>query len=111
MEKLAWMNLLYDFYGQLLTNRQQNFVQLYYADDLSLGEIAQQAGVSRQAVYDTIKRAQQVLTEYEEKLNLAEKYMAQREKLMQVLDLLPQSGGHQGCQRARDILTELINSI
>ncbi|MCK4648332.1 YlxM family DNA-binding protein [bacterium] len=64
-------NLLFDFYGLLLTERQKEFVKLYFCDDLSLGEIAQRFRISRQAVYDTLKKARESLEEYEKKLSLA----------------------------------------
>ncbi|MCL6635703.1 MAG: DNA-binding protein, partial [Peptococcaceae bacterium] len=57
MEKLARINLLYDFYGQLLTDRQKSFIELYYGQDLSLGEIAREFAVTSQAVHDTLRRA------------------------------------------------------
>ena len=63
-------NLLFDFYGALLTERQKEFVKLYFCDDLSLGEIAQRFKISRQAVHDTLKTARESLEEYEKKLNL-----------------------------------------
>jgi len=74
IEKTVRMSLLFDFYGQLLTQRQQEFFTLYYDDDLSLGEIAAQYGVSRQAVYDILKRSTQALEEFESKLQLVERF-------------------------------------
>ncbi len=65
-------NLLFDFYGLLLTKRQKEFVKLYFCDDLSLGEIARRFKISRQAVYDTLKKARESLEEYEKKLSLAD---------------------------------------
>lgn len=63
------MNALFEFYESLLTEKQQSYMQLYYADDFSLGEIAEEFGVSRQAVYDNIKRTEHILKEYERKLH------------------------------------------
>lgn len=63
--RAAW---LYDFYGNLLTEKQRNMVELYYHQDLSLSEIADLTGVSRQAIHDAIKRSEISLEEYEEKL-------------------------------------------
>ncbi|RKO66617.1 YlxM family DNA-binding protein [Desulfofundulus salinus] len=106
MEKLAWMNLLYDFYGQLLTQRQQKFVELYYAHDLSLGEIAEQFGVSRQAVHDVLKRAEHILTRYEEKLGLVAKFMEQRRRLGEALALLDENSSmnEETLSQVREIL-------
>ena len=73
------MGLLYDFYGQLLTDKQRLFFSLYHQDDLSLGEIAEEYGVTRQAVYDTLRRSQSTLMNFEEKLGLIAKFGKQRE--------------------------------
>lgn len=81
IEKTVRMSLLFDFYGQLLTQRQQEFFKLYYDDDLSLGEIADQFGVSRQAVYDILKRSGQALEEFEAKLQLLTRFQEQRRAL------------------------------
>ena len=62
------MSLLFDFYGPLLTERQQNVFDLYFNDDLSLGEIAEELLVSRQAVYDTLRRVGLVLEDFEQSL-------------------------------------------
>lgn len=72
------INLLYDFYGQLLTAKQRALLKLYYQADLSLGEIADQQEVSRQAVYDILKRSERTLEHFEDKLNLVEKHLATR---------------------------------
>ena len=67
MERTLRMSLLFDFYGPLLTDRQQEVYQLYFHDDLSLGEIGEQLGVSRQAVYDILRRSAAIVEDYEEK--------------------------------------------
>lgn len=79
VEKTVRMSLLFDFYGDLLTERQQEFFALYYDHDLSLGEIAQQYGVSRQAVYDILRRSSGALEGFEEKLELADRHRRQTE--------------------------------
>ena len=71
LEKTNQVNLLFDFYAPLLKGKQREYLELYYLDDLSLSEIAEMHEVSRQAVYDHIKRAEKQLFEYEEKLQLA----------------------------------------
>ena len=88
MEKVVWISLLYDFYGQLLTEKQQEFIELYYGDDLSLAEIASICNVTRQAVHDTIKRAEKILNNYEEKLGLVAKLMEERNKKSEALKLI-----------------------
>ncbi|MBR2075860.1 MAG: putative DNA-binding protein [Exiguobacterium sp.] len=84
LEKTNRMNYLIDFYQALLTPKQRNYMSLYYLDDYSLGEIAEEFEVSRQAVYDNIKRTETMLEQYEEKLGLFEKF-EQRQQLLQTL--------------------------
>ncbi|HEY8416442.1 MAG TPA: YlxM family DNA-binding protein [Limnochordales bacterium] len=84
-DKQVRMHLLYDFYGQLLTDKQRCFFELYHHDDLSLGEIAEQHGVSRQAVYDILKRAERTLEDLEAKLELVARWQRER-RVAQALD-------------------------
>lgn len=84
LEKTTRMNFLFDFYQALLTDKQRNYMSLYYLDDYSLGEIADEFEVSRQAVYDNIKRTEAMLEAYEVKLLLFEKFK-QRKQLLQKL--------------------------
>lgn len=81
LEKTTRMNYLYDFYESLLTPKQKSYMSLYYLDDFSLGEIAEEYDISRQAVYDNIKRTEAMLEEYEEKLLLFHKFQ-ERSKLI-----------------------------
>ena len=73
----ARMNSLFEFYGALLTAKQHSYISLYYGDDFSLGEIAAEYNVSRQAVYDNIRRTEKILEGYEEKLHLYRNYEQQ----------------------------------
>lgn len=107
MEKFAWVNLLYDFYGQLLTDHQRKFVELYYGQDLSLGEIAGDCRLTRQAVHDALKRAENTLFKYEEKLGLAGRFLEQRKHLNQVLEIL-EGKQEDKISRARKIIAEAI---
>lgn len=84
LEKTTKINMLYDFYHTLLTEKQRSYMEMYYREDYSLGEISELSKVSRQAVYDTIRRAEELLIAYEEKLLLYEKFK-QRSKLLQQL--------------------------
>ena len=81
LEKTTRMNFLFDFYQALLTDKQRSYMELYYLDDHSLGEIAESYNISRQAVYDNIRRTEAMLEEYEDKLNLFEKFQ-QRQKVL-----------------------------
>ncbi|MBP2001154.1 putative DNA-binding protein YlxM (UPF0122 family) [Paenibacillus shirakamiensis] len=89
LEKTNRVNLLFDFYELLLTEKQQTFLKYYFHDDFSLGEIASEFNISRQAIYEHIKRAEQMLEMYEEKLGLLHKQqrrMAQLGALEQILE-------------------------
>lgn len=74
MAKNLEISYLLDFYGEMLTNKQRDFVDLYYNEDLSLSEIAENQGITRQGVRDAIKRAEVQLFEMESKLGLAAKF-------------------------------------
>ncbi|MEH7387044.1 putative DNA-binding protein [Bacillus sp. JJ1521] len=84
LEKTTRMNYLYDFYQSLLTPKQRNYMSLYYLDDFSLGEIAEEYEISRQAVYDNIKRTETMLEEYEEKLLLFQKFQERRKLITEL---------------------------
>lgn len=74
-DKMIEISMLYDFYGQLLTAKQQEILKLYHEDNYSLSEIAEEYGISRQGVHDAVKKAEKALHEYENKLGLVEKFM------------------------------------
>ena len=69
------MTMLFDFYGELLTERQKEFFDLYYNEDLSLSEIAENNGISRQGVRDVIVRAEAVMQEVEDKTGLIRRFL------------------------------------
>ena len=81
MAKNMEIALLFDFYGDMLTDKQRDVVELYYNDDLSLAEIAENEGITRQGVRDSIKRAESQLLEMEERLGLARRFRELREGL------------------------------
>ena len=80
--------LLLDFYGELLTDKQRECCDLHYNEDLSLGEIAEQLGISRQAVWDNIRRGEGSLAEIESKTGLIRRFSGNREKLDALSELL-----------------------
>lgn len=82
------MNALFDFYGSLLTDKQKSYMQLYYADDFSLGEIAEEFEVSRQAIYDNIRRTENSLMEYERKLHLLEDFNTTKATIEDISDYI-----------------------
>lgn len=85
--KTMRMNYLFDFYQGLLTEKQRNYLELYYLQDYALSEIAETFHVSRQAVYDNIKRTDELLEEYESKLQLFEKFK-ERQSIIEELKRL-----------------------
>lgn len=84
MEKIVEQGLLYDFYGELLTKHQQEIYESVVYENLSLGEIAEKEGVSRQAVHDIVKRCDKTLLGYEEKLKLVARFESIREKIEEI---------------------------
>ena len=84
MEKIVEQGLLYDFYGELLTEHQRQIYEDAVFNDMSLGEIAQDAGISRQGVHDLIKRCDKALADYENKLHMMARFESIREKLQQI---------------------------
>lgn len=78
------MALLYDFYGDVLTDRQKEFYDLYYNEDLSLAEIAENYGITRQGVRDVIVRAETILTNLEDKTSLIRRFHAMRSQLAEI---------------------------
>jgi predicted DNA-binding protein YlxM (UPF0122 family) len=74
MSKNLNITMLFDFYGNFLTDKQREVIEMYYNDDLSLAEIAQHTNISRQGVRDSIKRGEQTLFEAEEKLQLVKRF-------------------------------------
>ena len=84
MEKIIEQNLLYDFYGELLTEHQRKVYENAVYNDLSLSEIADEIGISRQGVHDLLKRCDKIMTGYEEKLKLVEKFSMTRERITEI---------------------------
>lgn len=78
------MALLYDFYGDTLTERQREFYDLYYNEDLSLAEIAENYGITRQGVRDVIVRAEAALTELEDKTGIIRRFHKMQEQFRQM---------------------------
>ncbi|SKC87105.1 YlxM family DNA-binding protein [Maledivibacter halophilus] len=85
IEKKIRLGNLYAFYGKLLTEKQQDILNLYCIHDFSLGEISENLGISRQAVYDAIKRSWKILQDYEDKLGLLNKFLKTRGKVNKLL--------------------------
>lgn len=87
MEKIVQQGLLYDFYGELLTDHQKQIYEDVVFNDLSLSEIAKEQGISRQGVHDLVKRCDKILGEYEEKLQLVHKFIKTRQMVKEIHQL------------------------
>ena len=85
-DKTLNMTLLFDFFGDLLTEKQREYFDLYYNEDLSLSEIAENAGISRQGVRDVIVRAEAAMTELEDKTGLIRRFMQMQKKVQGIED-------------------------
>ena len=84
MEKFVERTLLYDFYGELLTEHQQSIYEDVVLNDYSCAEVASERGISRQGVHDMIKRCDKILEEYEGKLHLVERFLKIRSKVQEI---------------------------
>ncbi|RHV12965.1 DNA-binding protein [Clostridium sp. OM05-9] len=88
MEKIVRQSLLYDFYGELLTEHQKAIYEDVVNNDMSYSEIARMNQISRQGVYDMIKRCDKILEEYEDKLQLVDKFMKARKQVEKMKDCI-----------------------
>ena len=107
MEKIIERNLLFDFYGDLLTERQRNIYQDAVYGDLSLSELADDYGISRQGIHDQIKRCDKALEEYESKLHLVERF----EKIKQYSKELQSKAKDSGDEALKHAIDEYISRI
>ena len=88
MDKILEITLLYDFYGELLTEKQKSVIEMYHLDDYSLQEVANEFNITRQAVHDMIKRTEKILFEYESRLGLVNKFLVQKQRLSLAIEML-----------------------
>jgi predicted DNA-binding protein YlxM (UPF0122 family) len=107
LERTNRVNTLFDFYGALLTDKQQSILSLYYQDNFSLGEIAADFEVSRQAVYEHLKRAEQALEDYEGKLRLAEQFARKSQAASELEALIKRRQGEDS-RRMLELLSRLL---
>ena len=107
-EKDLSIGFLLDFYGDVLSERKRTVLDYYYNDDLSLAEVAQEIGISRQGVRDLIKKAEEELRFYEEKLGLAARFGRARESAERLQALLEACGANDA---VREAVQELVDAV
>ena len=103
MEEKVEQTYLYDFYGELLNEHQRQIYEDFVFNDLSLGEIAAEEGISRQGVADMIKRCTKKLNDYEEKLHLVAKFLSMKNEVEQIHRLAGENKENPG----RDVMTQI----
>lgn len=118
VEDIYEITVLLDFYGQLLTERQYEIMDLHFNSDLSLGEIAEDLGISRQGVHDSIRKGKQALSGYEKRLGLAERFKEQERNIEKALKSLkrmvkknPELIKDPDYQQAMDILGKVLDTL
>lgn len=111
MNNLLEQALLYDFYGELLTDHQKEIYEQFVLEDLSLSEIAEAAGISRQGVHDLIKRCNKILEGYEAKLHLVERFLSVKEKVEKMNSLLEKESEDELIQNIRTIAGEILEEL
>ena len=107
MAKNLEMTVLLDFYGDMLTPKQREFLEYYYNDDLSLAEIAANVGITRQGVRDAIKRSECQLTEMEQRLQLVRRFREVQEGLRDIADCAAKIG----IENRKTALSREINDL
>lgn len=117
MEKIVEQGLLYDFYGELLTQHQKQMYEDAICNDMSLSEIADVYGISRQGVHDLLKRCDKTLLGYEEKLHLIEKFQNIKEKVHSIHRLTQHAEEsdreelHSQLKQIRDLSSEILEEL
>ncbi len=104
MDEFLMQSLLYDFYGELLTERQRSVYEEVVGNDLSYSEAAEEFGVSRQGIHELVKRCNKILADYEGKLHLVEKFLRIRENVQQIQRLSSQYETIEKEELARQVL-------
>lgn len=114
LDKLVELSLLYDFYGALLSEHKQQIFEDYVLNDLSLSEIAAEKSISRQGVYDIVRRCSKELTEYEEKLHLLEKFSKTKDMVNQIhqtAKVIQKSGDIELIEKIEEISNGILEGL
>lgn len=110
MEKILRQSLLYDFYGELLTEHQKSVYEDYVLNDISLSEIASERGISRQGVHDLIKRCDSILENYESKLKLMSKFLETKDMVKEIQTITKEFEILNKSEHEKDLISK-INEI
>ncbi|WP_302488936.1 YlxM family DNA-binding protein [uncultured Mitsuokella sp.] len=108
MEQLLYLSALFDFYGALLTEKQQECLKMHLFEDFSLSEIGEELGISRQAVYDNIHRSEKAMESYEGKLGLVARYQRERAVLAGVCKSVQKLRTPKNSAAVDDVLARLV---
>jgi uncharacterized protein len=111
MERFYEISMLLDFYGQLITKRQYEILDMHFNNDYSLGEISEHLKISRQGVYDNIKKGGTLLERYENKLGLVEKYLKQKESAGKLISELSSIDKDKLCNDDREKINGVLNEL
>ena len=109
MKDILKSSLLYDFYGELLTEHQKEIYEDFVLNDLSLGEIAQERNISRQGVHDLVKRCDKILNGYEEKLHLIERFTKTKSDVEKICQLADEANST-NLLKIKEIAQEILNN-
>ena len=112
MERIVWQGLLYDFYGELLTQHQRRVYEDVVFNDLSLSEIAKEQGVTRQGVHDLVRRCDRILEGYEEKLHLVKKFQETRRlanEIQKLLEEYQETKDHILLRKANEMAEKIVD--
>ena len=115
MNKILEITLLYDFYGELLTQRQKTVMEMYHLNDYSLQEVGEELGITRQSVHNMLKRTEAILADYEAKLGLVNRFVIQKQKLDKAVkcfdDIISDNGleDSKAVGEFRDMLTDILD--
>lgn len=110
MKDIFKSSLLYDFYGELLTEHQKDIYEDFVLNDLSLGEIAEEHGISRQGVHDLVKRCDKILNSYEERLHLLERFAKTKSDVEQICRLADEKNNSDNLVQIKYIAQEILDN-
>ena len=111
MEKNVKISMLCELYGKLLTEKQYDFIDNYYNNDLSLSEIAENNDITRQAVRDIIKKGENKLFEFEEKLLIMKKMLKQEKQIQEIIDELNKIKDTSSDKKVEKILSNVMKEL